>query len=81
MSVIPWGFPGGAVVKHPPANVEDAREVGSVPGLGRSPGVRNGTHSSILAGKFQGQRGLVDYSPWGYKESDTTEQRSTHIPY
>ena len=52
MSVIPWGFPGGAVVKHPPANVEDAREVGSVPGLGRSPGVRNGTHSSILAWKI-----------------------------
>ena len=27
------GFPGGAVVKNPPANAED---MGSIPGLGRS---------------------------------------------
>ena len=26
------GFPGGAVVKNPPANAVDAREVGSIPG-------------------------------------------------
>ena len=24
-------------------------------------------------GEFHGQRSLVDYSPWGHKESDTTE--------
>ena len=35
----PWGFPGGSVVKNPPANAGD---VGSIPGLGRSPGERNG---------------------------------------
>ena len=33
------GFPGGSVVKNPPANVGDT---GSVPGLGRSPGEGNG---------------------------------------
>ena len=27
----------------------------------------------FLPGKFHGQRSLVDYSPWGHKESDTTE--------
>ena len=32
------------------------------------------THSSTLAWKFLGQRSLVGYSPWGHKESDTTEQ-------
>ena len=32
------------------------------------------THSSILAWEFHGQRSLVGYSPWGCKESDTTEQ-------
>ena len=32
------GFPGGSVVKNPPANVGD---VGSIPGLGRSPGGGN----------------------------------------
>ena len=31
-------FPGGSVVKNPPANTGDA---GSVPGLGRSPGEGN----------------------------------------
>ena len=34
-----WGFPGGSVVKNPPANAGDK---GSIPGLGRSPGERNG---------------------------------------
>ena len=29
------GFPGGSVVKNPPANVGDARDAGSIPGLGR----------------------------------------------
>ena len=29
------GFPGGSVVKNPPANMLDK---GSIPGLGRSPG-------------------------------------------
>jgi len=28
----------------------------------------------FLPGEFHGQRSLVDYSPWGHKESDTTEQ-------
>ena len=32
------GFPGGSVVKNPPANAGDA---GSVPGLRRYPGKRN----------------------------------------
>ena len=34
-----WGFPGGSVVKNPPANVGD---MGSIPGLGISPGGGNG---------------------------------------
>ena len=32
------------------------------------------THSSIVPGESHGQRSLVGYSPWGHKESDTTEQ-------
>ena len=27
----------------------------------------------FLPGEFHGQRSLVDYSPWGCKELDTTE--------
>ena len=36
------GLPGGTVVKNPPANVGGARDTGSIPGLGRSPGIGNG---------------------------------------
>ena len=35
-------------------------------------------HSSIPAWKSHGQWSLVGYSPQGCKESDTTEQLSTH---
>ena len=34
--------------------------------------------SVFLPGKSYGQRSLVGYHPWGHKESDTTEQVSTH---
>ena len=37
-----WGFPAGAVVKNLPANEGDSRDVGSIPGSGRSPGVGGG---------------------------------------
>ena len=40
------GFAGDSVVKNPPANEGD---MGSVPGLGRSSGGGNETHSSVLA--------------------------------
>ena len=43
------GFPGGSVVKNPPANAED---VGLIHGLGRSPGGGNGNHSTIIARKI-----------------------------
>ena len=36
------GFPGGTVVKNPPANAGAARDAGSIPELGRSPGEGNG---------------------------------------
>ena len=41
------GFPGGSLVKNPPANAGD---LGSIPGLGRSHGGRNGKplHYSCL---------------------------------
>ena len=37
-----WGFPGGTMVKHPPANAGDAGDAGSISGSGRSPGEGNG---------------------------------------
>ena len=59
------------VVNNPPANVGNIRDVGSVPGLGRSPGGVMATHP--LPGESHGQRSLVGYSPWGCKVSDMTE--------
>ena len=35
-------FPGGTVVKNLPANAGDTRDMGSVPGSGRFPGLGNG---------------------------------------
>ena len=38
------------------------------------------THSTILAWKIP-QRSLAGYSPWGYKESDTTERLTFSVPF
>ena len=56
------------------ANAGDIRDPGSTPGLGRSPGEGHGKplQYSCLE-KTHGQRSLVSYSPWGYKESDMTK--------
>ena len=37
------GFPGRAMVKNLPASTGKARDMGSIPGSGRSPGVGNGS--------------------------------------
>ena len=42
------GFQAGSGVKSQPANAGD---LGSIPGLGRSPGEGNGNHTNILAGE------------------------------
>ena len=66
---------GGIVVKNPSASAGDARYLGSIPGLGRSPGEGNG--NPFLPGKSHGQRSLVDYSPWGGRELDMTEHAAS----
>ena len=35
----------------------------------------------FLPGEFHGQQSLMGYSPWGCKESDTTEQLTLHYNY
>ena len=64
------GFPGGSVVKNPPANAGD---VGSIPGLGRSLVKEMATYSSRLAWEipWTEEPGLC-YSPWGLKELGMT---------
>ena len=49
------GFPGGAVVKNPPANAGDTRDADSILGLGRSRGTGNGNPIQYsLPGEFHG---------------------------
>ena len=50
-----------------------AEEVGSIPGSGRSSGEENGNplQHSFLGNPMD--RGAWQASPWGHKESDTTE--------
>jgi len=64
--------------KEPTCNAGDIRHgldlrVGKIPW-------RRAWQIVFLPGESQGQRSLVGYSPWGHKESDTTEAtaHSTH---
>ena len=63
------GFPGGSDGKESTCNVGD---MGMIPRLGRSPG------GGPCLENPHGQRSLVGYSPWGCKESDTTERLHFH---
>ena len=68
------GFPGDASgIKNSPANAGDVRDVGSIPGSGRSPG---GGHGNSL--QYSCLENLMDRGTWrdtvhGMTESDTTE--------
>ena len=59
------GFPGWLSGKKSTCDSGAAGDASLIPGLGRSPGGGNGTHSSVLAGKAHGQRSLAGCSPWG----------------
>ena len=60
-------FPGGTNgKKNLPTNAGDARDVGLITGLGRSPGVEN-----ILAWKIPWTAELEGYSPWGQTRLST----------
>ena len=70
-----WASLVAQMLKNLPAMGED---LGSVPGLGRSPGGGNSyplQHSCLE--NPHGQRSLMDYNSRVRKESDTTEQLST----
>ena len=65
------GFPGGSADKESACNAGD---LALIPGLGRAPGREHGNplqHSCLE--NSHGQKCLVGCSPWGHKESDTTE--------
>ena len=51
------------VVKNLPANTGDIRDMGSIPGWGRSPGGGHGNLLQCLPRESHGQRSLVSYGP------------------
>ena len=73
------GFPGGTVVKNPPANLRDTRDVGSISGSGRSPRVGNDNPLQYCCLEKS-----MDREPGGLRfmesqESDMTEHKHTYI--
>ena len=66
------------VVKNPPANAGDSKDLSSIPGSGISPGEgdENPLQYSYLENPMD--RGAWRASPWGCRESDITERLSTH---
>ena len=65
------GFPGGTVVKNLSASAGDARDLGSIPGLGRSPG--GGGKGNPL--QYSCLENSMDRGAWqAMVHRDTTEQ-------
>ena len=69
-------FPSGSDSKVSACNAGDP---GSIPGLGRSPGERNGSplQYSCLENPMDG--GVSGYNPWDHKELDMTERLHFHL--
>ena len=63
------GFPSISSGKESACNMGD---LGSIPGLGRSPGGGHG-NSVCLPGESPWTESLANYSPWGHKKLDTNE--------
>ena len=71
-------FPGGTSGKEPTCQCRRHKSHGFDPWVRKMPRRREWQPTpAFLLGEFHGQRTLVGHSPWGHKESDTTELLST----
>ena len=68
-----WAALVAIVVRNPPANAGDIREVGSIPVLGRSPGGGHGNSLQYSCLENPMDRGAWQTIVHGVAESDTTE--------
>ena len=73
-----WASQVVLVVKHPPANARDKRGEGSIPGLGRSPGVRNGNPLQYSSLENSMNRGVWRSAVHEAPKSQTQVSWSTH---
>ena len=72
-------LPGETTVKNLPVNTGNTGDVGSIPGLGRSPRIRNGNPLQYsLPGKFHRQMSLARYSLWGRRVGCNSACTHTH---
>jgi len=68
------GFLGGTSGKEPTCQCRRHKRRGFHPWIRKIPWRRAWQPTPVfLLGESHGQRRLVGYSPWGYKESDMTE--------
>ena len=65
------------MVKNPPANTGDARDVGLIPGSGRSSGEGNGNPFQDSCLENSMDRGAWQATVHGVAELDTTEHTHT----
>ena len=65
-------------MKNPSANACNAGDMGSIPGLERSPGVGNGNPLQYSCLENSMDRGAAGFNPWSHRELDTTELTHTH---
>ena len=65
------------MVKNLPANAGDARDAGSIPGTGRSPGVGNGNPLQYSCLENPMNRGAWQVTAYSVTESDTTDHTHT----
>ena len=71
------GFPGGEDGKESTCQCKRSKRRRFNSWVGKISWRRNWQPTPVfLPGEFHGQRSLAGYSPWGCKESDTTEQLS-----
>ena len=68
------GLPWWLIGKEPACHCLQCRRCRFDPWVRKIPWRRKWQPTPVfLPGEFHGQWGLTGYSPWGYKESDTTE--------
>ena len=68
LALVDVGLPRWLSGKEFTCNARATGDMGSIPGLGRSPGEGKWQPTLVLLpGESHGQKGLAGHSPWGHK--------------